>query len=292
MTGDFVKRVIYLAAVRNLAMLPLTSTSKKAPVPGSPDAVFTSTHTQEYQPVSRKPSEFDKVLFLNDIYFSPQEAIHLMFDTNKGDYTAACALDYDNPVKFYDTYAFRDTEGYSIGLPLFPFFTRGDSRKGMMSGTDAVPVRSCWGGMVSFKAAAFTRKVDPVRFRGETELDWDASECCLIHADIDEPESTYVNPFIRVSYTPFTFKWLWVSRRTDKIFVFPHALISWVVGMPWFNPRQFEKEGDVMKGVDYEGKPVERIAGKGGYCGRRALQIIEETPDGRRKWRFGTLPPA
>jgi hypothetical protein len=77
---------------------------------------------------------------------------------HKPRYRAASAVDFINPFKFYDTYATRDLEGYSMGLPFFPMFSdsgSGQSRKDILAGKDAIPVRSCWGGLFAFDAQFF-----------------------------------------------------------------------------------------------------------------------------------------
>ncbi|KAB8437441.1 hypothetical protein FH972_025119 [Carpinus fangiana] len=188
-----IKRIEYLSRARNIALRPLDS-----------------------------EGQFDKILYLNDIYFDPVEAAQLIFLTNsqpydqpskeRSNYRAACATDFDNPFKFYDTLATRDLEGYSMGVPIFPFFTfsgGSESRKDVMAQTDAVRVKSCWGGMSAFDARYFQRRRPKellsspqaakesdqdaemartregvVRFRSVPELDREYSECCLIHADL------------------------------------------------------------------------------------------------------------
>jgi hypothetical protein len=99
------------------------------------------------------------------VAFDPLDALQLLFSTNqdpkndhKPRYRAASAVDFINPFKFYDTYAMRDLEGYSMGLPFFPMFSdsdSGQSRKDILAGKDAVPVRSCWGGLFAFDAQFF-----------------------------------------------------------------------------------------------------------------------------------------
>lgn len=74
----------------------------------------------------------------------------------------------------------------------------------MLKNSDAVPVKSCWGGMVAYDAAGFwsadvlfagrsenektwkalQRQRDPLRFRHQGEIYWEESECCLISADL------------------------------------------------------------------------------------------------------------
>ncbi|KIW07246.1 uncharacterized protein PV09_02102 [Verruconis gallopava] len=279
-----VKRIAYLAHVRNKAIEPLTRNATGM--------------------------LFDKLLFLNDVIFSPKDAADLLFSTNIGPdgatrYHAACAMDFINPFKYYDTFATRDAEGHGLGVPFFPFFTsagHGFSRADMLAGTDAVRVKSCWGGMVAFEAKWFvdqrsgllleapdklgsqsstkpdgderTRKTTTanvpsqqptrpkqVRFRSLPELMWDASECCLIHADIGElaaknPEpwenpqaldhGIYMNPFIRVAYDSRTHSWLEFTRRFERLYPIAQSFVNWLVSRPPYQARRAEVPGTVV----------------------------------------------
>lgn len=194
-----VKRIAFLAEVRNKALEPMLKGKGK----------------------KRK---WDKVLFINDVYFEPQGALRLLWGTNvnergESEYKAVCAADFVTSWKYYDTFATRDAEGFSIGVPIFPWFSaegEAATRKDLLAGKDAVRVKSCWGGMVAFDGRYFQNstpgewssisaskhgKADndksentannglgtpqlPLRFRSEPEPFWDSSECCLIHADI------------------------------------------------------------------------------------------------------------
>ncbi|KAE8376090.1 cryptococcal mannosyltransferase 1-domain-containing protein [Aspergillus bertholletiae] len=293
------KRIDYLAEVRNRALRPLEDSE----------------------------TQYDKLLFINDVFFDPIDALHLLFSTNVNDdgiaqYRAACAVDFSNPFKFYDTYATRDVQGYGVGLPFFPWFTtagEGQSRRDVLAEKDAVRVRSCWGGMVAFDARFFQGdtkpavemggKQFPVRFRSAPDLFWEASECCLIHADIENPPSSgdeivetgiYMNPFVRVAYDGHTLSWLRTTRRFEKLYSFIHGIGSRLVGMPWFNPRRSEVGGQTVEETvwvpndkdDGGGsfQTVTRVAGNDGYCGRRGLQVIvehrKEGQDG-----FESIPP-
>ncbi|KAJ5915007.1 hypothetical protein N7504_003890 [Penicillium tannophilum] len=279
--GDHrVKRIEYLAQVRNKALKPLTD-----------------------DPNTR----YDKLLYLNDILFDPVDVLQLLFSTNANEdgvaqYRAACAVDFDNPFKFYDTYATRDLQGHSMGLPFFPWFStagNGESRRDVLQGKDAVRVRSCWGGMVAFDAKYFQtplpESTSPARFRSGADLFWEASECCLIHADIQDPQTNvdaitdtgiYMNPYVRVAYDARTLSWLGVTRRFEKLYSFLHNLGNHLVGLPWHNPRRTEGPGqsvqdtvwipDVAQDGGGSFQVIDRIAGNDGYCGRRGLQVIVE----------------
>ncbi|KAL3450210.1 cryptococcal mannosyltransferase 1-domain-containing protein [Aspergillus insuetus] len=315
-----VKRITYLAETRNRALKPLDD----------PEII--------------SGTRFDKLLYLNDIAFDPLDALQLLFSTNinakgKAEYRAACAVDFINPFKFYDTYATRDLEGYSMGVPFFPWFSdSGDaqSRNDVLAGKDAVPVKSCWGGMVAFDARFFQQQQDhhtdvdnsgsvskgidvagqttPARFRAlnDTDLFWDASECCLIHADIQRPpphpdssspETTpapetgiYMNPFVRVAYDPYTLSWLATTRRFEKLYSLIHNIVNHLVGMPWFNARREELPGETYYdtvfvpakedgGVGSFGSR-ERVGRHDGFCGRAGLQVVvpREGEAGGKGW--------
>ena len=236
-----VKRIVYLAEVRNRALRPLTTSSIK----------------------------YDKLLYLNDVMFDPVSAAQLLFATSaesgKPEYRAACSMDFINPFKFYDTFASRDLEGYSMGLPIYPWFSsagRAQSRQDVFDQKDVVRVRSCWGGMVAFDAKFFQStpaEFDDLdaagsvkranftgfRFRAEEDVFWEAAECCLIHADIQKPDGNdtgiYMNPYIRVAYDSWTLSWLGLSRRIERLYTPFQYVINSIVGLPWYNPRRAEQ---------------------------------------------------
>ena len=290
--SERVKRIAFLAEVRNKALKPL----------------YDEEHGMH----------FDKVLYLNDAAFNPLDAAQLLLSTNLDEngqtsYRAACAVDFINPFKFYDTFATRDLEGYGMGVPFFPWFGssgNAQSRKDVLQGRDAVRVKSCWGGMVAFDAKPFLAS-EPLRFRATEDLYWDASECCLIHADLmnlDFPEGgqntvgVYMNPFVRVAYGSKTLRWLHFIRRFERLYTIPHLIINRLVGLPWFNPRRTEGSGGkVEEKVWVSDKTLttggsfqmqERKAKGDGFCGRRGLQLIKESPrQGEKNWESVPVPP-
>ncbi|KAK7701575.1 hypothetical protein SLS57_011694 [Botryosphaeria dothidea] len=318
-----IKRIAYLAEVRNRALRPLE------------DAEIT----------------FNKVLFLNDVYFDPVDAAQLLFSTNvdrngRTNYRAACAVDFINPFKFYDTFASRDLEGHSMGLPFFPWFPNagyGDTRQDVVDQKDAVRVRSCWGGMVSYEAKWFQStealastdpsegtawgvataagREDPqipanssaIRFRFEDRTYWDASECCLVNADIQKPRDPkdphapsgiYMNPYVRTAYDERTLSWLWLTRRPERLYSSIHDILNWFVGLPGLNPRRLQEPGQEVtekiweynkpfeEGKDMTGqwKEVKAIAPPGFFCGSRKLLVLGEK-EGEPKWMRLPTPP-
>lgn len=318
----------FLAEVRNRALRPLDQ----------------STTVNITSPDVR----FDRVLHLNDVIFHPIEAAQLLFSTNmqadgRTNYRAACATDFINPFKFYDNFATRDLDGYSMGIPFYPWFTdagNGYSRQDVLDQKDAVRVRSCWGGMVAFEAKWFQAPVLegdksatageqaplgtlPIRFRAENDTFWDASECCLIHADLQHPRSPttkpgaesgiYMNPFISVAYDTSTLSWLSWTRRPERLYSIIHNILNHAMGLPWHNPRRTEEPGTEATERVWRYEPeswrqfengeiaqprgafedVNRVVGPGRFCGIRMAAVINEHPKkGEHRWGVLPVPPA
>ena len=319
------QRIAFLADVRNRALRPLDDERMKT-----------------YN------TRWDKLLYINDVSFDPIDAANLLFNTHvdestgKTNYRAACAVDFINPFKFYDTFATRDLDGYDMGVPFYPWFTgagNATSRRDVLSQTDAVRVKSCWGGMVSFEAKwfqphlyelkshdivvpgdfreeAFKHHIPPLRFRAETDTYWDASECCLIHADLshrplgdedgpalgtaDGQTGIYMNPYVRVTYDKSTLKWLPYTKRIERLYPFIHRIVNVIGSRPGVNPRQWEQPGDKVmdrvwkwsaesekalrqgtvkqlpNGLQGSFVDTERTATPGQFCGGRKLLYFRE----------------
>lgn len=251
-----VKRLTYLEEVRNRLLWPLQD-----PIfhPGLNKTNFTNT-------------PFDKILFINDVFFDPIEVVHLLFSThyspqkNRADYNAACAIDFFHPIQHYDEFVVRDSEGYIPGVPFYPWFNNqgsAESRKAVLAESDAVPVKSCWGGIVAFAADEFLRRnvlclnkddpnlvercnnlspihatQGPLRFRHQSETYWEAPECCLLHADLayrksqqTNPESDpkiYMNPYVRTTYSAKSWSWHRFGQRFEKFFTNFNYFASWI----------------------------------------------------------------
>ncbi|CAK7265171.1 hypothetical protein SEPCBS119000_001376 [Sporothrix epigloea] len=182
------RRIPYLARVRNQAMAPLLAEA------------------------ARHGRRFDRVLWINDVAFDTEDVLTLL-DTRGGHYAAACAMDFKAYPLYYDTFALRDADGDKAVSPHWPWFRSAEARADVRAGRP-VRVQSCWNGMVVFHAQPFydTRTgtefesesslagghtPQPLLFRGVddslAEFHLEGSECCLIHAD---------NPLSRFSDVP------------------------------------------------------------------------------------------
>ncbi|KAL8651517.1 MAG: hypothetical protein Q9226_004672 [Calogaya cf. arnoldii] len=132
--GREMRRIPYLASVRNQALKPLAALTESGVL-------------------------FDKMVYINDVVFKPHDVLTLL-NTRGGKYGSACALDFLNPPwnivdakargfhppGIYDDFATRDSNGKIIGSHLYPYFSSKASRKAIMAGDD-VPVQSCWNGI-------------------------------------------------------------------------------------------------------------------------------------------------
>ncbi|KAG0156047.1 hypothetical protein PDIDSM_3223 [Penicillium digitatum] len=198
------RRVPYLARIRNLSLLPL-------------------------QDLARQGITFDKILFLNDVVFTPNDILKLL-NTNGGEYGAACSLDFSKPPNYYDTFALRDDKGHEPIMQTWPYFSSTKSRHAMKN-LSPVPVASCWNGMVAMPASPFIAS-SPLRFRGIpdslAEYHLEGSECCLIHTDnpLSLEKGVYLNPLVRVGYSGAAFAavhpvmdWLSAKRVLQGLWV-------------------------------------------------------------------------
>ncbi|KAJ6185974.1 hypothetical protein N7519_007275 [Penicillium mononematosum] len=155
---------------------------------------------EQMRDLARQGITFDKILFLNDVVFTPNDVLKLL-DTNGGEYAAACSLDFSKPPHYYDTFALRDSKGHESIMQTWPYFGSAESRHAMKK-MSPVPVASCWNGMVAMPASPFIAS-SPLRFRGIpdslAEYHLEGSECCLIHTDnpLSVEKGVYLNPLRR-----------------------------------------------------------------------------------------------
>ena len=253
------KRIAYLAELRNRALRPL-------------DVHFNPSDTDTKNGFRATSITYDRILFLNDVYFTSLSALYLLFSTNldvstgRPSYRAACGIDFWHYTFVYDTFAIRDLEGFGLGYGLYPWFApvgKAASRQDALDGKDAIRVKSCWSGIVALDASPFqaspistgekTAEIGKaiVRYRYEPELYIESSECCLVHADLiahspleDEAKDTgiYINPFVRVTYEPAGFSWLVFIMRYERSFAILQYLVS-KISYPSKNPRRTDQPG-------------------------------------------------
>lgn len=198
-----------------------------------------------------------------------------LLDTNGGLFAAACSLDFSQPPAYYDTFALRDSAGQAHLMPTWPFFRSQTSREALVAYSDAVPVRSCWNGIVAMPAAPFLAAEGRGRLKFRAVPDslaeskhLEASECCLIHIDnpLSEPLGVYLNPRVRVGYNADAYEAThprhggesWVSVWRVVVGVWESRLRRWITSdtvKEWVVRKRVrewegEKKGNVERGVD------------------------------------------
>ncbi|KAF2641643.1 hypothetical protein P280DRAFT_468204 [Massarina eburnea CBS 473.64] len=251
-TGEMaLRRIPFLAKLRNQVLFTLEALVKEG-------------------------KEFDTVLFLNDVLFTPEDVLKLL-NTNEGNYAAACSIDFTKPPEFYDTFALRDSAGHEALMQTYPYFRSSHSRYAAQRHLP-VPVASCWNGMVAMPASPFLAE-NPLRFRSISDslaaYHVEGSECCLIHADNywSSKKGVWLNPNVRVGYNGTSFdavrsmpemsvgdvyKGVWRNRllrwTTSAVFK------EWVVGSrikEWRKTHRLEEEA-------------------GSFCLVNEMQVIHE----------------
>ncbi|MCJ1438302.1 hypothetical protein MMC27_007690 [Xylographa pallens] len=183
-----VQHSIVYANDENIKALNHTWTAQGLPVP-TPATTYVHHMADMRNRVLRPMIElalqgirFDRILFLENDSFSWQDVLELL-STRHGAFGAACALDLDASGSLCETIALRDAEGHGPLIWNFPYFRSKTSRDAAIV-EEAIPVLSCWSGLVAFDAQPFYRNVV---FRSIpdslAEFNFRASERCLIHAD-------------------------------------------------------------------------------------------------------------
>ena len=161
--------IVYLAGVRNKLLEPLHSL--------------------------RSSSHLSHVLFVNDVYFTAEDAL-LLLGTNGGDFDGACGLDFYNG--FYDRWVTRDARGRVLGR-WYPYFVDPADAARLVA-KQPVPVLACWNGMAAFRAQALA--MQQVRFRASARDECYSSECLNVFQDLRAlgQHEFFVNPRVIVAY--------------------------------------------------------------------------------------------
>ncbi|KAI5304730.1 Glycosyl phosphatidyl inositol anchor synthesis [Ascosphaera pollenicola] len=241
-----VRRIPYLASVRNKSLDPL-------------------------QKMNKAGRKFDRILFLNDIIFTTADVINLL-NTRNGSYAAACALDFARENMFYDSFALRDLNGKMSYSSYYPYVTSRLGRTALSRG-EAVPVQSCWNGIAAFDAAPFqvdkrkskassklsserNHELAPLRFRAIPDSlaahHVEGSECCLIHYDnpLSQKKGVWINPHVRVGYNPIAYASVRsFPMKSEAIFGWFWSIMASAMGLPWRNGN-IDKQVALWKAED------------------------------------------
>ncbi|KAK4161067.1 glycosyltransferase [Cladorrhinum sp. PSN259] len=251
------RRIPYLANLRNLSLQPLLELAENG-------------------------TNFDYVLFLGDVVFRIPDILTLL-TTNSGHYAAACSLDFSKPPSFYDTFALRDSAGHEHATQTWPYFRSSRSRKAMLSHSSAVPVSSCWNGIVAMPASSFLG-VSSLKFRGVSDTlatyHLEGSECCLIHADnpASKTKGVFLNPHVRVGYNKDAYKAVhpqdgesWLSLWEIWFGIWKNRVARWTT-TSWF--KEYRVSSRVAGWRKQSSASRKKREEKGEFCLINEMQVV------------------
>ncbi|WFD36261.1 hypothetical protein MCUN1_003139 [Malassezia cuniculi] len=167
-------RIVRLASLRNKALEPLYAEAREG----------------------LNGRQFEKVVFLNDIYFTADTLFKLL-RTRNGVYDQACAIDYFW-LGLYDTWIVRDQLASKV-RPLWPYFPMPADKRTVRS-RGIVPVNSCWNGMTAFDARWFFASTNSTAVQGV------ADENAPAIARMNMPTPTHDDHFDTPATLPLYFR--------------------------------------------------------------------------------------
>ncbi|KAM0748981.1 hypothetical protein T439DRAFT_303745 [Meredithblackwellia eburnea MCA 4105] len=199
-----VDRIAQLSVYRNLALAPLNSTSETVAKP------------------------YETVVFVNDVFMCPKDALELLYQKHHQQADAACAMDWRathswfeflgyKSVKYYDNWVGRSITGDMLRSR---FDVVAETRDGIRELFDQpgsefsrarwlaaqpVPVYSCWNGMVAMTAGPFRGDDGPaISFRSAlmSPNECSASECKTVARDfwVQGLRRWMIVPAVHVTY--------------------------------------------------------------------------------------------
>lgn len=167
-------RIPVMAAIRNMALLPLlnVSTIRDVPQAGSRSGGNSPSPTLALglpHPV--------RVVFLNDVVVYAEDVVELI-STAGGEYDMACGMDYEI-LKFYDTWVARDMSGATMS-GWYPYL-RDATAQALLRKGEPFRVFSCWNGAVVVPASIIVE--DGILFRS-----WGMQEVRSLHPAANQEE--------------------------------------------------------------------------------------------------------
>lgn len=230
-----------------------------------------------------------------------------LLNTNRGNFAAACSLDFSKPPLYYDTFALRDSAGHETASQTWPYFRSAKSRRAMLYGVP-VPVSSCWNGIglstpsppsttsdiqaewsnlgiVAMPTSAFTGS-NGLKFRGVpdslAQSHLEGSECCLIHADnpASKTRGVFLNPTVRVGYNEEAYKkvhpegsnQVWLSTFGVYTGIWKSRLARWL-SSPLLKEQVVRRR---VRKWEAEGAEGETREEPGEFCLINEMQVIVE----------------
>lgn len=136
------------------------------------------------EPLFREQTNFDKIIFLNDVLFCFDDVLELLLQADVQSAAMVCGLDYEGSVwpSFYDTWVSRDMNGSPFASnALGNILSHSESISRLKKGLP-FQVFCCWNGGVILDARPFY--VNNLRFRAAMLNECRESECSIICKDL------------------------------------------------------------------------------------------------------------
>ncbi|KAI8320665.1 hypothetical protein GQ54DRAFT_246300, partial [Martensiomyces pterosporus] len=155
------------------------------------------------EPLAGLGTRFDKVVFLNDVFFCLTDLMELVYQSQLNSAHLTCAEDFESKhgiLAFYDTWVSRDILGRAFkGQPQ----NIADDIGALLGQLRNWPfqVQCCWNGVAVIDAQVF-RGHNATRFRRSAPGECSASECSLLCNDLwtSGYRRAVVVPRVKVAY--------------------------------------------------------------------------------------------
>ena len=195
-------RIEYLAAARNRVLEPLLNASV-----------------------------YDKILFINDVYFCDLDMLELLVQSFRNDADITCGFDYvdgafwkqPKKIAFYDSWVFRDIRGRPVDYNRLPFSMRDQDSQTRYDQGNPFRVMCCWNGAAVLNPLPFVS--GKCRFRRGSKppqlKECAASECSLLCKDFMRFgfDRIIAVPLVGVTYNSNQHELLTAHRKELKPYV-------------------------------------------------------------------------
>ncbi|KAJ1966009.1 hypothetical protein GGI12_000383 [Dipsacomyces acuminosporus] len=155
------------------------------------------------EPLGKGGVGFDKVLFLNDVFFCLTDLMELVYQSQLNNAHLTCAEDFElryGILSFYDTWVSRDILGHAFKGQYQNIAKDVSAMAGQLNNRP-FQVQCCWNGMAVIDAQVFQGS-NATRFRRSAPGECSASECSLLCNDLWRRgyRRAVVVPRVKVSY--------------------------------------------------------------------------------------------
>ena len=187
-------------------------------------------------------SDFDSILFINDVFFCPNDILELEFQRDVQQAGIAGGMDYDltaehNKLHFHDYWVAMDINGYQLNREVYQNPMRSIYNKFRWNKQLPMQVLSVWNGMVSLDATPFLNGLQFRRYTGDKQAgECSTSECTTLSLDLFKlGYRAILVPRVKVAYTFLAFKFMKVDNSYFKHLYPPNTqfVVNENLVIPW-----------------------------------------------------------